>query len=85
MQEKVEVIIDDESNREIVIKEDDEDDQMDFSNIVIQQVREDNFKSGRIGIQGLEGALGSQRIIATGRDATAREVALNGNLSFDKI
>ena len=35
MQDKVEVIIDDESNREIVIKDEDEDDQLDFSNIVI--------------------------------------------------
>ena len=39
MQEKaqfIEVIEDVESNREIVIKDEDEDDQIDFSNIVIQ-------------------------------------------------
>ena len=39
MQEKahfIEVIEDDESNIEIVIKDEDEDDQIDFSNIVIQ-------------------------------------------------
>jgi len=34
-------------------------------------------------VLGQDGGMHDQRMIPTGRDATAREVALNGNLSFD--
>ena len=58
---------------------------MDFGNMVIQQhVTQENLRSeGNAGKDQvtLDGA--SHRVIPTERDATARRVALNGNLSFD--
>lgn len=58
---------------------------MDFGNMVVQQViSQENLRSeGNAGKEQatLDGA--SHRVIPTERDATARRVALNGNLSFD--
>ena len=51
--------------------------------MVFQQVKGDNNHRATA-VLGQDGGMHDQRMIPTGRDATAREVALDGNLSFDQ-